>query len=479
MRYYETLNSDKFKFAFFAAFASLIFMYGFELTHFTLSIDEDSFDNFNHTIELGRWGHAFLREYILPEPFVPFFTMAFSIIITSISAGLIATHLTSDKHRSLLFSILYVSVPALAYQFQFQNQADTFSISMLFATLMSMTFEAKRNVQLIVFIALGVFTMSIYQSVILFPVAIILSKDLVESFNGKLRFKKGVIRIIKLCILLLVVYFIYSSLTLLIQHCLNIAPSSYLNNTFSWGKSPFLDISKNVLTNLWWRLSNNTHFSLGIYAICIIPVIIISIISFINKRYYSIFLTICVYLFPFALDVLTGSWLPARTLTQLPICFAILISIAMGRLEIPVSMTLALILLTIGAASSNKMFYADYISNRQDDDLSNQMMSSLLNKYPDFSAKNDRIFFYGNTPIINKWKPDNSENFGVSFFQYGDSRIVNYINMRGYANLKTVDMVFINSKKETIERMPCWPKKDSIVNMDGNFIIRYCTDDFQ
>lgn len=478
MKAYEMLVSEKFRYAFITAFASLLFMYGFELSHFTLSIDEDAFDNFYHTVELGRWGHSFLRNYILPEPFVPFYTMAISLLITSVSAGLIASHLSSDKYRSALFSMLFVSIPAFAYQYQFQNQADTFSIAVLLATLMAITFEGKGILRFIAFAALGVFSMSIYQSIILFPIAIILSKDLIESFNGKLSFKKGLIRIAKICVLMLLIYFIYSALTKIIQNYLGIPPSPYLSKSFSWGKAPFGDVLKNVLTYLWWRLSNNTHFSLGIYAICIIPVLIISTISMARQRYYCIFLTVCIYLFPFTLDILTGSWLPARTLTQLPVCFAILMAMVLWRVKPPVAMALTFILLTIGAASSNKMFYADYVSNKQDDDLSHQMISTLLNQYPEFSAKTDRVYFYGNSPIKNTWRPYNSENFGVSFFQYGDSRIVAYMNMRGYMNLKKVDKSVIDSQKVTIEQMPCWPRKNSIMKMENNYIIRYCSDSF-
>ncbi|WP_146001302.1 hypothetical protein [Pantoea endophytica] len=76
---------------------SYVIMYGFELTHFTFSVDEDFYDNFYHTIELGRWGHAFLREFLLPEPYVAFFTMAISLIIVSIATSLAAIYLFNEK----------------------------------------------------------------------------------------------------------------------------------------------------------------------------------------------------------------------------------------------------------------------------------------------------------------------------------------------------------------------------------------------
>ena len=63
----QTMFTDEFikkiadyKGCFIAALISYCFVYGFELTHFTLSIDEEFRNNFLQTLMLGRWGHAFL-----------------------------------------------------------------------------------------------------------------------------------------------------------------------------------------------------------------------------------------------------------------------------------------------------------------------------------------------------------------------------------------------------------------------------------
>jgi hypothetical protein len=47
-------------------------------------------DNFYQTIALGRWGHSFLRYYILPEPYVPFFTTIVSLFFLSAAAAMAA-----------------------------------------------------------------------------------------------------------------------------------------------------------------------------------------------------------------------------------------------------------------------------------------------------------------------------------------------------------------------------------------------------
>ncbi|RYZ11630.1 MAG: hypothetical protein EOO24_05810 [Comamonadaceae bacterium] len=85
---------------FLIALASYAFVHGFELTHFTLSIDEEPLDNFGQTLSAGRWGHALLKRHLLPEPYLPFLTMALSLILLSMAAALSAVHLRLDTLRS-------------------------------------------------------------------------------------------------------------------------------------------------------------------------------------------------------------------------------------------------------------------------------------------------------------------------------------------------------------------------------------------
>ncbi|ALV91768.1 MULTISPECIES: glucosyltransferase domain-containing protein [Pantoea] len=475
---HEKLNT--FKYAFFAAFISYCVMYGFELTHFTLSIDEDFFDNYHHTIELGRWGHAIIRKYILPEPFAPFFTMALSIVITSIATALAGTYLFEQKHKSICFSIICASIPLLAYQFQFQNQADTLSISILLATLMAMVFdgELKWIIKSLAFIVMGIMSMSIYQSIILMPVALILSRELINSMNGNSSLKNGLKKILFLLSLIISVYAFYSIATHLVQRITHIPPTSYLTDMASWGKDSSSNVLKGIFTHLKWRLANKSHFGLGIYWITICSIIAVIAHAISRKNIYPVLVVICVYLFPFSLDIITGSWLPARTLTQMPICFAALVVITFFDVERTFLYAVSLTLLCIGSANSNRMFYADYVTNQQDTQLSQMMLSDLFRQYPTFSARRDKIYFYGNDPLNNKWKPNNSENFGMSFFQYGDSRIVQYINMTSFLSLQRVDDRIIKENHAKIENMPCWPQNGSIMRDNNNYIIKYCSTSF-
>src|SRR5471030_2875877 len=89
-------------FAFITALVISLCVYGFELTHFALSIDEEFNDNILHTISMGRWGHAFLKSTIFSEPFIPFYTTLISLFFISISSAVIAGAMKLDTKEAIL-----------------------------------------------------------------------------------------------------------------------------------------------------------------------------------------------------------------------------------------------------------------------------------------------------------------------------------------------------------------------------------------
>lgn len=153
-------------------------IYGYELTHFTLSIDEEFFDNFYQTVSLGRWGHAFLRWYILPEPFAPFFTTLVSLLFFSLSTTLVTYIYNLSTKDSCIMAALCMSVPQFAYQLDFANQSDTVSIGMLLSVISALAFVKYVDKGIIkgcvLSIVAYVFSISIYQSLAILPITIIL-----------------------------------------------------------------------------------------------------------------------------------------------------------------------------------------------------------------------------------------------------------------------------------------------------------------
>ena len=85
-------------FSFLSALIIYIFVFGFELTHFSLSIDEEFNNNILHTVAIGRWGHALLKASIYPEPFIPFFTEILTFILLAASCTVIVKIFCLKSH---------------------------------------------------------------------------------------------------------------------------------------------------------------------------------------------------------------------------------------------------------------------------------------------------------------------------------------------------------------------------------------------
>ncbi|MCZ4060765.1 glucosyltransferase domain-containing protein [Pantoea sp. LMR881] len=238
---------SNFKIAFILAILSYFFVYGFEITHFTLSIDEEPLDNFFQTLSAGRWGHALLRHYVLPEPYVPFFTTAFSLLVLSISAAFCATYLSLNKLQSAAFVIMLAAMPQFAYQLEFSNQADTVSLAFLCSVLSLFMLESFNLARYAIFIILTILCLSVYQSIFLFAATLLCVKLTIDSLQEKINFKDVFKRIIIFGALVLISLVINSFLSKWIASFYNVQISSYLSSMIGWGKRDIYSIFKSVL----------------------------------------------------------------------------------------------------------------------------------------------------------------------------------------------------------------------------------------
>jgi len=137
-------ESDRKKSVFLISFITAtlcsLLVYWYELSNFTLSIDEEFPDNFEQTVMMGRWAHALLKLWILPEPYVPFFSLMLGLIFLSLSCSVSVTILELSATEAALFSVLYIALPQFAYQAEFSNQVDTVGISTFLSALSLLAF---------------------------------------------------------------------------------------------------------------------------------------------------------------------------------------------------------------------------------------------------------------------------------------------------------------------------------------------------
>lgn len=476
-----TNTHDKYKdsiLVFIFTLACCLFAYGFALSNHTISIDVDGMDNFIHTINLGRWAHALLKVYVLHEPWVPFFSLAFSIICISASAVLISSHLKMTLNESLMFSCLFATFPQFAYQLQFTNQSDSFGIGLLLCTYSTVRFSYGGFLNYIFFFLINVFVISIYQSFALLPATLIAVFYLYKAASGNCELKKWFISSVLISLLTIVSAIGSIVISKFVKQHYGITDVSYFASMISWGNSDFKDAISGLWGFIYYNCFTQTWYGLNFYILTIISTIAIIIASI--KRgiicfYTTVVLSLVVIISPFILNILIGSGTPARTLNQMPLVFGITIMLGLRLIKRKaISNAIVAIILLSSFGYINLLFYSDKVADDQTRMISEQIMSDVYHHYPELINKDTPLYMSGRINIKNLWKQYASDDFGISFYERGVSiRTVSYIENRGIANVTPVDERDLNdNQKNNITSLKKWPAEDSIKVVDGMILVR-------
>lgn len=155
------------------------FVYGYEITNFSLSIDEEwaLLDGVSaNYIRQGRWGIALLKHTLFPEGLIPFFSAAVSVVFLPCAAVLLQHIFRLKGFSRYLFCLLFIAFPQFAYQMEFLMQADCVAFGMLasvFSYMLFQRFVAKKKIHyFLAALCIYAFSVSCYQSIIFFPCVI-------------------------------------------------------------------------------------------------------------------------------------------------------------------------------------------------------------------------------------------------------------------------------------------------------------------
>ncbi|EFH9185983.1 glucosyltransferase domain-containing protein [Escherichia coli] len=466
---------------FMASLISCLIVYGFELTHFTMSIDEEYMNNYGQTIGLGRWGHAFIREYILPEPFAPYFTTLLTLVVFSASATVISLIIDATFTTKILFSVLYVAIPQFAYQIEFANQSDTVALGVLASSVSVYLLKInnyKLNISHSIFIvALNVFAMSVYQSLSTLAISVFLVPLLFDLYNKTVSQKKASLIFLKFLSLCLLSVITYQVITKIIQQTTGYVSGSYLSQNLHWFKEPLIVTVSNVIVAISAYFRGVSYYGLNVYSLTGISTLIIIINALIKKRidFLYIIVTIILLLSPFAMIVAFGGNMPPRTLTSMSVAFSGVISFSLYVIAKDfISYAVCAVILITGSATSSQLFYSDYMSYQSDKNLASQIISSIYRKYPEFNQNKNKIYFHGYYRVNNAWKK-NADVFGRSFFVWdggNNSRIINFMNSNNIANLTKVAPSNVDLMKNEAKSIPAWPNPGSIKMVGSNVLIK-------
>ncbi|WP_072052738.1 glucosyltransferase domain-containing protein [Pantoea anthophila] len=471
-----TIKINTFFISFLTSLLVLLITYGFELTHFTLSIDEEFSNNIAHTISMGRWGHALLKSTILPEPFVPFYTELLSLVILAFSCSVISHILSLDSQHSIFFSILYSSLPQFGYQLQFSNQSDTLAIAVLLSSVSTYLILKEKGV-LMNFIA-PVITLtlatSIYQSIIFLPVSIIASYACYMIINKEheLTLKRVIINPF---IVLILSAITYSLLTKIIQWYFGKSSESYFLNMVGWIHQPADVTIKSVLIFIVDYFSFNAPYGLNIYTISLLSLLIAFTTTGRNRLLFLLSATAMI-LSPFLMNMVIGGILPARAMNCLAVSFAvsgaILFSQHSGK---KILWIIPLFSLLYGTASSSRLFYTDYLSYNQDYNVSSFIANDIYRYLDTPSGSPVRVYFYGALKTDSVDKPSNPDMFGSSFLNWdagNSARISAFMNATAIAKIVPASFAEVNSEIKKINSAPLWPSKGSIFTVNNVVVVK-------
>ncbi|MDI9279537.1 glucosyltransferase domain-containing protein [Pantoea sp. EABMAA-21] len=465
-------------YTFITAMISYIIVYGFELTHFTLSIDEEPMDNFAQTLSAGRWGHALLRHYILPEPYVPFFTLMLAIIILSATSALSAKYLMLSRLQSMSFAIALAAIPQMAYQLEFSNQSDTIAISM-FCSVASLVSLNKGSLKgCITFIILTIVSLSIYQSIFLFAASLLCVWIAVSAIKSEMTFNVALKKVVLFSTLTLAALMLDAALSKLVASHYNVMISGYLSAIVGWGKSDLNQVINNLFSFIRSYFTFNAAFGMNSFPLVVIPLMAIIVGAILKRKSTTliIFASIAVLLSAFLLNLAIGTGLPPRAMTQIPVVFAGIFIIAVVFYNYNISaLYVSVILLAVGASASNKLFYSDYMARQADNQLSSQLINTIYLKYPSIDLSKTPVFFYGSFTPFNSWRIPTADVFGASFFEWdggNNQRMYKYLSAANIADLKSPDTTQVEKSRLMGESLPAWPNRDAVALVDGVVIIK-------
>jgi len=477
-------NKENTKLVFFSIFTVLI-CYGFALTNYSLSVDNEFPVYPNSSLELGRWGTNFIRYHIFHGHY-PYFTLLLSLLILALAATEIASIFKLNGIKAYLFCGLFLTFPQMAYQMVFIMQSDGIALGFLLsAVALKLFIQSSYNflklssiLNLLGAAFILMFVIAIYQGLVLIPVIIYLVYFLQKTFNEDFKFKtefKNSLFFGGMMLAALVLYFISAKIL-----CPPAPEGGYLSSYLTGSDtsnrfSSFLSLwGKNLIGT---RYYGDTTFIFGTVAALAV------LVKFaLSKKHFLLrsLILILLLLLPFAFSFfITNGYHPPRIYLTSGLVYAFFISFLIDSIKFEKQY---LILCTLICVANiffvTNLYYSNYQISNHDKELAKKMDAYIHEKYPEFNPATDYVFFYGGLPYEHhaNFALKDSEVFGGSIFSWGGGgnfRIIclfSSYDIAYYRYLGERDKYF--KAKEDAIKMPVWPDKESVQKFGDVIIVK-------
>jgi len=487
---------EKNKKAFYMALGYTVLCFGFMLTHYTPTIDEETWllsesDSVMWLLQNRYTVYLYNLFFTEHGRFVPFFTSVVSILLWNLS-GFLFAYLFFDfeeKDRLWLRTLLlcyYSSIPFCAGEaFSFSMLIIPESFGMVLTALAFLLtvkrerLKGSRNV--ICIILLLVAALGAYQALIGMYVTAIAGWCLCRFLKEK-GFKPELVRGILFTLVSAGLYYI---INLVIAKSFGAA--SYLSDNYiGWTNG------ESIPFNLFIALANVGRVSLGIpykgvyiyggVTIRVVTVLFIlfSAVMFFRKKGAAkkagvLILTLGTVMAPFALYIALGTYktqgrmMIALSLSGMIELLLIFQSVTRERMEKAAAVVLLGILL-VNASNMNRIYYYSYLVYQQDRRIAGQIIYDLKRLECDY--QNKPVVFVGEVE-----KEDigiqTSCTLGASFFEWDGGnirRMSDVIRLEGCV-LQMPSAEQIEEGLALTENMRMWPAEGSIVETENSIVI--------
>jgi hypothetical protein len=470
------------------SFVVAVLTYGFALTNFTITIDNETPIYHDFGLAFGRWGQNLIL-YGLFDGHLQYFTLLISLFLYSFAGVRLAKIFNLEGVSAYFFCALFVTFPQISYQVVFAMMAviapvgvllSVFSIEFFIKGLESKVLLNKLLYFLLVTIVIT-FLLSIYQAFILIPPTIYILLVLQNTFKDGFNFKNEIKNILLLGLLVVISVILYVISVKVI--CPPMDNNGYLASFMSNGNG-----SNNQLLDfiLLWRqnLEGNFYYGEKTFIVATLASVAL-IIGFVFNRkliFIRIATLFIILLLPFLTSLfITGGYNPPRIYVTSNIVYAFIIVFAIDyfkafqynftRISIVLICTVNFFYITKLFYSSNKIFKHDVRIAEKIDDL-------ILSKYPNFPLTEKKVFFYGYFPYEyhNNLRLNNSEIFGGSFYSWDNGnnfRLINFFKVADIADYTLLNsMEDLNKVKDSIATMPAWPNTNSIKMIEDIVVVK-------
>lgn len=472
--------------------------FGFMVSNFTLSIDEELEMMGPRDIGwvgYGRFGTYFLNKlFVVNERFTPFFTdfsAAFLLGFASLLFMLNFEETSNSKTKGPLligvFCGLFMSMPLVMGEYMsFGVYNMALGLGYIFVATsiyFSKKFFLEKNLYKLFFaIASLSCATSIYQSFIGVYIACTIFGILIVIFERARSyvFRDIVAEIFFNCFILIFSLVVYLLLNKYFQS--TITPAyGYIGNIVGWNKGlaplEVLGVTFEKITSiLLGRFDRSgvvvlaTTFAFGVYTVARALRL-----DSIRGAFMLVFFALCFVLSPFVIMLGLGAPLPGRALQALPLFLGgswyLMLKYPVGKCGKYISIFASLYLIVIQLQFLNAMFYGDYLRYQQDSFLGRQIMMTLEAKEIDYKKK--PLVFIGSRKLDASPLISTVNSGGKSFFEDESQmyRMTYFLGSLGYSVITPTYEEMAEGKKFSGEMLN-WPSSRSVKILDNLLVVK-------